>query len=736
MSFPFKSNVTPRKVTLFCPFGGGGGGALGGQRARAELFGRAAVVELLGGIDNEPRACADFEYLTGVPESCLDVAKMTVEDLRRICPHVPDIVFSSPPCKASSKLLPAKRSREPKYQAMSDLALVMTRLLLSAWDSPPPLLVYENVPNITSRARAMLAELRRILRAAGYSIQDGFHDCGEVGGLGQRRKRWFFVARLERVLPFFLYKPPNRGVQPCWSVLSKLPAPGDPSGGPMHELPAISAINYARLWAIPAGGDWRDLRGDATPRRRARWKPRSTGPLPFEPTGMLVQIGADGTAPDAALTTNTQLRGRWGVLDPEEPAGTVIGNARVNTGPFSIADERAPLGMKVDPSRHTNHYVVTPATEPARCITGATRPGNGALSVAAPLTSLQPELVPQAGNDGLHYGKYQVLDPAEPAPTVTGATRVGSGAPSIASVLLPARPAFDRAYSVLNPEEPSPTIATQTSVGCGGYAIPSSVLPLKCEPRSGAYGVLDPEQPSKTVVGAMKVDNSPAAVASRALPPGYGVLSCEEARRIATGEIRAPFMVVDRSDPTTEIAIVDRLDRPAYRWEVLPPLRKGSKPRRRRVNVPLVMLSADGTWHRPLTTLELSSLQGFPWMHNGKPLVLSGGSTKQRETVGNAVPPPTAQAIIEQMLLCLLAADAGCFYLDSGGQGVWCKPETRRQLEREGIRIVHGRKPWNIGGRRVLDDGHVMKAKTRTKRAPVLAKKTARPRPLRLEALM
>lgn len=734
--------VQPRKVTLFCPFGGGGGGAKGGQDARVELFGRAAFVELLGGIDNSQRACLDFQYLTGVPQTFADVAALTPADLRlMVGPTPPDIVFSSPPCKSSSKLLPAARAAEPKYQAMSQLALVMTRLLLTTWDRPPPLLVYENVPNITSRARAMLAQVRKVLIANDYAIQDGFHDCGDVGALGQRRKRWFFVARHQPQVPFFLYKPPRKGLRSCGSVLSTLPMPGDVAGGPMHELPSISAINWARLWAIPAGGDWRDLIQDGTPRRARfrrqhveRWvdpsvtiagsgsngpygvqDPRAGGTAtpPFEATGILVQLGQDGAPVQPVPPPTSGFPGAYGVLDESESAGAVTGNARISTGAFSIA-------MKIDPTRHTNHYVVTPATEPVRCVTGATRPGNGAASIADPITHTPPSLVPQAGNADLHYGKYNVLDPTQPAPPVTGATRVGSGAPSVAdiSILVPRKPAYDRAYSVLDPEEPSPTVAGKSYVGCGGYAIPSSVLPLKCEQRAGSYGVLDARAPAKVVVAHMRVDNSSAAVATPALPPGYGVLPCEEARKIATGEIRAPFMVVDRSDPTTPLAIIDRLDRPPYRWVEVPSKRKRGAPKRKKVSVPLVMISADGTWHRPLTTQELASLQGLPWVHKGKPLCFSGGSTSQRETIGNMVPPPAATAIISQMLLCVLAADSGCFYLDAGGQGVWCRPEDRERLEREGVRIVHSSKLWKIGGARVLDDGAIVRAKTRAKKPP------------------
>ena len=66
----------------------------------------------------------------------------------------------------------------------------------------------------------------------------------------------------------------------------------------------------------------------------------------------------------------------------------------------------------------------------------------------------------------------------------------------------------------------------------------------------------------------------------------------------------------------------------------------------------------DGTWHRPFTTLELAALQGLvdPEEH----LDLEGLNDQGwRERIGNAVPPPAAQAIAGVMGQTLLLAWAG-----------------------------------------------------------------------------
>jgi hypothetical protein len=43
-----------------------------------------------------------------------------------------------------------------------------------------------------------------------------------------------------------------------------------------------------------------------------------------------------------------------------------------------------------------------------------------------------------------------------------------------------------------------------------------------------------------------------------------------------------------------------------------------------------LIVAEDGTWHRPLTTLELAALQGFPTtLPDGAPLVLAGRSQER-----------------------------------------------------------------------------------------------------------
>jgi site-specific DNA-cytosine methylase len=72
-----------------------------------------------------------------------------------------------------------------------------------------------------------------------------------------------------------------------------------------------------------------------------------------------------------------------------------------------------------------------------------------------------------------------------------------------------------------------------------------------------------------------------------------------------------------------------------------------------------VIVSEDGTWHRPLTTLELAILQSLsPRMPDGSPLKFIGGNQSVwREWIGNMVPPSAGKAIGDTMLVALVEAD-------------------------------------------------------------------------------
>lgn len=229
-------SLAPRsRVTHFHFCGGSGLMALGMQEAHARVGTLEAEMECLGGFDADPGACADFKRLVGVHETCRDLftveqfrafhgacrtakkrcarcqntgeppagwREVTVEDVRQAAQgRVPDIVCTSSPCKGLSGLLSPGLAESARYQALNGLTVRCVRLMCEAWgDDPPPLFVFENVPLIATRGRGLLDEIKELLDDHGYAAAETFHDCGELGGLAQRRRRFLLVARHRRTV--------------------------------------------------------------------------------------------------------------------------------------------------------------------------------------------------------------------------------------------------------------------------------------------------------------------------------------------------------------------------------------------------------------------------------------------------------------------------------------------------------------------------------------------------------
>lgn len=528
-----------------------GAGARGFVEARGALGTSAAQFEIAGGVDIDLAGLEDFRTLTKGRTVVGDIHTMQPEDLvaawgeRR-----PDVVFSSTPCKGMSRLLGAKAAAREEYQALNRLTLEAFHLVCTTYvRTPVPLLLLENVPGLMSRGAELLAQIRALLAGFGYVFHESTHDCGELGGLGQHRRRFLLVARHAKTLPALLYQPPKQRVKACGEIIGPLPLPNDPKAGSLHVLPRISWINWVRLAMIPPGGDWRDL-----PRAQAH------------------------TAGDA----------------------------------------------------HTNQLAVADFEQPSRTVTGATRPGAGA---DPRLTS--PLAEGQARREVIRRHKVQAFD--APIPTVTG-----GGANAVENVADPRLGVNAWAnkhaskYRVRPFGEPVGAVTGDTDVQEGAPNVADPRIPLTCAPRSGAYGVASAAQPLDTVTGSASIDNGTVAIADgrelRPLPAGYVVMTIDEALALATSPKGKPDAGV----------------------------------------VPVIFSPHDGTWHRPLTTLELAALQGLPTTIDGAPLQLAGKSAAaHRERIGNAVPVGAARAIAEQMLRTLIAGALGMFRLSN--ELVWVR---------------------------------------------------------------
>lgn len=475
-------------------FAGSAGGELGFKYAVEELKGEAGKFRNLCGIDVDPEACEDYERLTGSRAVLMDLfsreqyidfhgheppadwQEATPYDIWRATNgEAPDVVFTSPPCKGFSGLLPEKSAQTKKYQALNRLTVRGIKLCLDAFeDDLPSLFLLENVTRITSRGSELLKEIKGLLKKYGYAIDEDFHDCGELGGLAQHRRRYLLIARNEKKVMPFVYKPPKKRVKSIGEVLGTLPLPDDPAGGQMHRLPRLQWKTWMRLALIPAGGDWRDLEKVDWQKYRIQHVPRK-GALGVadwnEPSGAITgatgfgRSNATQAVADQRLTLETMYPSGYGVQNWNNPSKTIRSSGRVMNAAVSISDPRLPERD----SRHPGVYRIVRWDDAAPTVTG-TRFGSGALAISDPRTGFK---------EGTHRAIYRVCDWEEPASTITGAMRPNNGA-----------------LSVNDPR-------------------------LSCKPRSGMMGVQAWNEPAKTVIGAGDIHAGAAAVADPRIPDDH-----------------------------------------------------------------------------------------------------------------------------------------------------------------------------------------------------------------------
>ncbi|MCE2724810.1 MAG: DNA cytosine methyltransferase, partial [Betaproteobacteria bacterium] len=274
-----RNSLTTREIRHFHLFCGLGGGAKGFNRGKARVGSMQAKFRCIGGVDVDPASIKDFSRLAGTPGTVLDMfdrhqyiafhgheppanwREAAPADIQRAAGNErPHIVFLSAPCKGFSGLLSESKSLTEKYQALNRLTVRGLYLTLEAWaDDPPELLIFENVPRIAQRGRPLLDQITRMLSHYGYAVAETTHDCGEIGGLAQSRKRFLLVARHIAKVPPFLYEPDKRPLRAVGDILGRMPLPGDLRGGAMHRVPKLQWKTWVRLAFVEAGSDWRSL---------------------------------------------------------------------------------------------------------------------------------------------------------------------------------------------------------------------------------------------------------------------------------------------------------------------------------------------------------------------------------------------------------------------------------------------------------------------------------------------
>lgn len=448
------TEVEIRHFHIFC---GIGGGARGFNRGSARVGSMTARFRCLGGVDVDAAAIRDFGNIAGVPGTCLDMfsreqyrafhgrepgpgwREATPEDLRRAAGNErPHIGFLSAPCKGFSGLLSEKQSLTDKYQALNGLTLRGVWLFLEAWkDDPVELVIFENVPRIATRGRHLLDQIVALLRAFGYATAETTHDCGELGGLAQSRKRFLLVARHMAKVPPFLYEPPKRSLRGVGEVLDKLPVPGPDPILPMHRVPSLQWRTWVRLAFVEAGSDWRSLNklsvrdgvlADYAIAPDTDWHRGALGVNRWdEPSGVVTSGGRpmQGAFSVADPRVDGHARSvQLGVRAWDTPAGVVTGKMFVGGGPHAVADPRSfpvpSLRLEGRP-RFNNVYRIVRWDQASPAVAGGGGPAGG-LAVADPRA--------ESGFGG--KGKYRVTAFDEAAGTVIAASTTGQGACAVA----------------------------------------------------------------------------------------------------------------------------------------------------------------------------------------------------------------------------------------------------------------------------------------------------------------
>lgn len=389
-----------------------GGGAKGFNKAKPVVGNMQAEWQCIGGIDVDPAGLRDFQRLSGVPGTLMDLFTLGMytafhgkppppgwveagpDDVRRAAGYErPDAVFISSPCKGASGLLSETMSLTPKYQALNELTLRCVWLMCEAWkDDPVSLIVFENVPRLATRGRHLLDQINKLLNHYGYAVAETTHDCGVIGGLAQSRKRFLLVARHIEKVPPFLYEPEKKTLKSVGSILGRMPMAGDvEAAGPMHRVPALQWKTWVRLALVEAGKDWRCL------------------------NDLVIE---DGYLRDLVIVP--QFRdGFLGVHDWSESAGTVAARSGPTNGKFSVADPRARAS-----ALQYQQYGVRRWEETSGAVIGVKSPGQGTFSVADPrpnwkrhsnnLAVMKWDRHSQtviAGGKGVQGGQLSIADP-------------------------------------------------------------------------------------------------------------------------------------------------------------------------------------------------------------------------------------------------------------------------------------------------------------------------------------
>ncbi|MCE8034571.1 DNA cytosine methyltransferase [Halomonas sp. MCCC 1A11057] len=282
------------------------------------------------------------------------------------------------------------------------------------------------------------------------------------------------------------------------------------------------------------------------------------------------------------------------------------------------------------PEYHSGFMGVNAWEESMGAVAGRSGPTNGAFSVADPRFDQSAHW-----NHGQAYGVRRWSDTTG---AVTGQQSPGQGQFSVADPR-PTGVRHNNVFRVAPWSEHSPAITAGTGPTAGGLAV--------ADPRgstfAGKYRVTPFDQAAGTVISGSTTGQGPFAVAD----PRPGMVRSKGDHYLTGGH----YGVVPWSSSCGAVSASARQDNGF--WSVADPRLPAATDK-----LVAVIRALDGTWHRPFTTLELAALQGL--VDPGELLELDGlNDSDWRERIGNAVPPPAAEAIAGVMGTTLLLAWSG-----------------------------------------------------------------------------
>ena len=255
-----RNTLTPRVLTVADIFCGAGGLSAGFNRATAE----GASTEVRFGVDIDRDSIATYRrsifgrYSTAERERrapCRSVVGLSAAMIRETCDGPVDVLIGGPNCQAVSA--GGLRNHDDRRNEMFYEFVRLVEELRPRW------FVMENVPGLVYvDASQLFRDVLRVLTAI-----DGYQVAADVVtavafGVAQHRYRLFIIGT-RTGLPITFPATNTRTVPTVRDAIgdlsSRVPGSALTPVIPNHAAHVPTPITLARIGAVPAGGDWRDM---------------------------------------------------------------------------------------------------------------------------------------------------------------------------------------------------------------------------------------------------------------------------------------------------------------------------------------------------------------------------------------------------------------------------------------------------------------------------------------------